>query len=264
MSSTNRIALCIEYNGSKYNGWQRQPQVPSIQQCVENALSIIANQPVTTCCAGRTDAGVHSIGQVIHFNTEAVRKKSAWINGVNSVLPKDIAVRWAVFVPNNFHARFSASARYYRYIIYNNNCRPGLLTDKVMHYPTFLDKDRMYRASKYILGENNYTSFRSSGCQSSTPWRNIRNINIIRYHQYIIINIKANAFLRHMVRKIVGCLIEIGNGNQPECWLKTLLAAKKIVSYTAKPEGLYLVSVEYPCNFFLPKLDKSFLEHFLI
>lgn len=257
MKSRNKFALCIEYDGSKYYGWQRQAKVPSIQACLEYALSKIANHSVTTYCAGRTDAGVHSIGQIVHFETSTWRQVEAWTRGVNTNLPNDIAVRWINIVPDDFHARFSALARRYFYVIYNHRLKPALLNRRVMHYHLPLDDQRMQRAGQYLLGENDYSSFRSGKCQSKNPWRNIIHLNVARIDDYIIVDIKANAFLSHMVRNIVGCLIQVGCGNQQEHWIAELLTVKnrQMAASQAKAQGLYLVSIDYPVDFSLPKIQ---------
>ena len=252
-----RIALGIEYDGSAYYGWQRQKEVISVQEELEKALSIVANHPVTVNCAGRTDTGVHGTGQVIHFDTTAERKDVAWTLGVNANLPDDIAVRWMTTVDDSFHARFSATARRYRYIIYNGQFRPGILRTGLSHYHVPLDAQLMHQAGQYLLGEQDFTSFRALHCQASSPIRTIEYLNIVRRKDFIIIDIKANAFLHHMVRNIAGSLIEVGRGNQPVDWLQTLLAYKdrSKAAATAKPGGLYLVEVDYPTEFALPKVN---------
>ncbi|MCG3766702.1 tRNA pseudouridine(38-40) synthase TruA [Vibrio cincinnatiensis] len=250
-----RIALGIEYDGTHYFGWQRQREVISVQEKLEKALSTIANHPIEVQCAGRTDAGVHGTGQVVHFDTTADRKMVAWTMGANANLPKDIAVRWAKEVSDEFHARFSATARRYRYIIYNHAYRPGILSSGVSHYHGELDVDRMHLAGQYLLGENDFTSFRAVHCQSRSPWRNIMHLAVTRHGRYVVIDIKANAFVHHMVRNIAGSLISVGRGEQEPQWIEWLLAAKdrKLAAATAKAEGLYLVDVDYPERFELPK-----------
>lgn len=250
-----KIALGIEYDGSRYYGWQRQQEVTSVQACLEKALSKVADASIGVFCAGRTDAGVHATGQVVHFETAAQRKDAAWTMGVNSHLPPDIAVRWVKEVSSDFHARFSATARRYRYIIYNHRYRPAVLQQGVTHFYHPLDADRMHRAAQAILGENDFTSFRAVQCQSRTPWRNVKHVKVTRYGEYIVVDIKANAFVHHMVRNIVGSLMEIGCGNQDEHWMGELLAQKdrSLAAATARAEGLYLVAVDYPESFALPR-----------
>ncbi|MCL1039932.1 tRNA pseudouridine(38-40) synthase TruA [Shewanella submarina] len=251
-----RIALGVEYDGSGFYGWQRQQEVDSVQAQLEKALSIVANEPIELQCAGRTDAGVHATGQVVHFDTNAIRKEGAWTMGVNANLPDGIAVRWAKQVDDEFHARFSATARRYRYIIYNHNFRPGIHRHGVSHYHGVIDEKRMNMAAQALIGEQDFTSFRAIQCQSKTPFRNVHKVTVTRQGMYIIVDIQANAFLHHMVRNIVGSLLEIGLGNQPLDWMRTLLDMKDRTkaAATAKPHGLYLVDVTYPQEFELPKL----------
>lgn len=250
-----KIALGIEYDGSRYFGWQRQQNVDSVQQKLEEALSIIANSPVDVFCAGRTDAGVHGTGQVVHFETDAKRPLQSWCFGTNAHLPPDIAVKWAVEVPEDFHARFSATARRYRYIIYNHKLRSAILPFGVSHYYHSLDVEKMHEAGQFLLGENDFSSFRAAQCQSHTPWRNVHHLNVSRQGDYIIVDIQANAFVHHMVRNIVGSLIEVGQGKQSAEWIKWLLEQRDrtLAAPTAKAEGLYLVDVTYPDQFSIPK-----------
>lgn len=250
-----RIALGIEYDGSCYFGWQRQKEVGSVQAQLEKTLSKIAAEPIRLQCAGRTDAGVHATGQVIHFDTNARRPLTAWTLGVNANLPGNIAVRWVKQVDNEFHARFSATARRYRYIIYNDSLRPGIHRHGVSHYHGDIDETLMHQAAQALLGEQDFTSFRAIQCQSNTPFRNVRHVQVTRYNKYVVVDIAANAFLHHMVRNIVGSLLEIGMGRQPVHWMQTLLDLKdrNQAAPTAKAAGLYLVDVTYPEQFGLPK-----------
>lgn len=250
-----KIALGVEYDGSHYYGWQRQNEVRSVQERLERALSQVANEPISVFCAGRTDAGVHATGQVVHFETTAHRKDAAWTMGVNTHLPSDIAVRWVKNVSNDFHARFSATARRYRYVIFNHRYRPAILSAGVTHFHYPLDAERMHQAAQCLLGENDFTSFRAVQCQSRTPWRNVKHVKVSRYGDYVVVDIKANAFVHHMVRNIVGSLLEIGCGHQDVTWMAELLALKDRTkaAATAKANGLYLVAVDYPESFELPK-----------
>lgn len=252
-----KVALGIEYDGSRYYGWQRQQSVTSVQEQLEKALSKVANHECTIFCAGRTDSGVHATGQVVHFETTAERKVQAWTQGVNANLPDDIAVTWAKVVDDEFHARFSATARRYRYVIYNNVLRPAILKSGLTHHHESLNEDLMHQAGQLLLGENDFSSFRASQCQSRTPWRNIHHLNVVRQGAYIIVDIQANAFVHHMVRNIVGTLIEVGAGHQPIEWVSWLLAQRnrELAAPTAKAAGLYLVDVSYPDSFMLPKHD---------
>lgn len=221
-----KFALGIEYDGSIYHGWQTQKKVTSIQQEVEKALSKIANHKINVICAGRTDAGVHSIGQVIHFYTTAVRKTTAWLIGANSYLSQNISIKWIHEVSENFHARYSAITRSYRYIIYNNHIRSVFFQNKSYHVRKILNEKKMFSASQFLLGEHDFTSFRAVGCQSFSSWRNITKLNVFRTNHFIIIDITANAFLYHMVRNIVGSLIEVGANKKKDIWMRELLKKK--------------------------------------
>lgn len=249
-----KIALGIEYDGSRYFGWQRQQNVTSVQAELERAISTVAAQECQIFCAGRTDSGVHATGQVIHFDTTAHRQIQAWTLGVNANLPKDIAVTWAKVVPDEFHARFSATARRYRYLIYPNALRSAILPQGITHYLGELDPQLMHQAGQALLGENDFSSFRAAQCQSHTPWRNIHHLNVYQQGRYIVVDIQANAFVHHMVRNIVGSLLEIGSKRKPPEWLAWLLAQKNrtLAAPTAKAEGLYLVNVLYPEKYQLP------------
>lgn len=256
-----KIALGIEYDGSQYFGWQRQREVPSVQQQLERAIALIAGVHIDVFCAGRTDAGVHGTGQVVHFELpehltgSSARPLRAWTMGLNTKLPKSIAVRWAKEVTDEFHARFSATARRYRYIIHNQNLRSGILNQGVSHYHGEINAQLMHEAGQYLLGENDFSSFRAAQCQSHSPWRNLHHLRVTRQGQFVIVDIKANAFVHHMVRNIVGSLLVIGRGEQPVEWLDWLLKAKDrtLAPATAKAEGLYLVEVDYPAQFAIPK-----------
>lgn len=251
-----RIALGIEYDGSNFFGWQRQREVNSVQQELETALAKVANHPIELFCAGRTDAGVHATGQVVHFDTTAMRDNKAWIMGSNAQLPDQIAVRWAQNVPEDFHARFSATARRYRYVIYNHKYRPALLRNGLSHYHQKLDIELMHQAAPVLLGEHDFSAFRAVQCQSKTPFRNIHHLRIVRIEDYIVIDIKANAFLHHMVRNITGSLLEVGMGRRPPSWIAELLASKNrnLAAATAKAGGLYLVEVDYPEYYQIPRV----------
>ncbi|MBT1062980.1 tRNA pseudouridine(38-40) synthase TruA [Bowmanella sp. Y26] len=249
-----RIALGIEYDGSKYYGWQRQREVNSVQQELETALSRIADQPIELACAGRTDAGVHATGQVVHFDVDNPRAMRAWTLGMNAALPDDIAVKWATQVPDDFHARFSATARRYRYVIYNHPLRSGILRQGVTHYHSELDVARMNSAAQCLLGEHDFSAFRAAICQSKSPFRNVTHVALHRLGDYVVLEIQANAFLHHMVRNITGSLLEIGSGRRHVEWLEALLIGKdrSQAAATAKPNGLYLVDVSYPDEYQLP------------
>lgn len=251
-----RIALGLEYDGAGFFGWQRQKEVNSVQQELERALCAVANHPVEVFCAGRTDAGVHATAQVVHFDTESVRDAKAWVMGTNSKLPNQIAVRWAQPVSDSFHARFSATARRYRYIIYNHPYRPAILRAGLSHYHQKLNLELMRQAAPALLGEHDFSAFRAIQCQSKTPFRNIHHLRLQQVGDFIVLDIKANAFLHHMVRNITGSLLEVGMGRKPIHWLTELLKNKdrNAAAATAKPGGLYLVAVDYPAHFDIPVL----------
>ena len=251
-----RIALGIEYDGSRYHGWQAQePGVDSVQARVDAAVSRVADHDLKVVCAGRTDAGVHATGQVVHFDTTAVRDARAWVQGVTSRLPDDIAVRWAVNVSDDFHARFSAFARRYRYVILNEPVRPAILGAHVSWNFRPLDVERMQAGGRHLLGENDFSAFRAAGCQSHSPMRHLSELNVRRHGNLVVIEVRANAFLHHMVRNIAGVLMDVGSGRQSPEWVAELLAGRDRgkASPTAPPYGLYLVQVEYPEHFGIPR-----------
>lgn len=246
-----RIALVVEYDGSRYHGWQAQAGLHTVQQSVETALSKVADCPVAIVCAGRTDTGVHATNQVIHFDCDKVRAIRAWIHGVNSYLPKDICIKWGKEVSEEFHARYSALSRRYRYVIYNGAIRPALMRSSVTWQYRQLDHRLMNQAAQSLLGENDFTTFRSVECQSKTPMRNIHQLQVTRSGDLVIIDVTANAFLHHMVRNIAGVLIAVGSGKHPTTWVDEILKAKdrKLGAETAPPYGLYLVQASYPQQF---------------
>jgi tRNA pseudouridine38-40 synthase len=254
-----RFALSVEYDGSQYCGWQKQHHVQSVQQTVEQALSDIADEPIDVVCAGRTDTGVHATNQIIHFDCTKPRKLVAWTLGVNTRLPKDINIRWACEVPDNFHARFSATARRYRYIICNSEMRPSILAKGLSfcHHP--LNEQLMQQAANYLIGEHDFTSFRTVHCQANSPVRTIYHCRVNRFGQYVVIDIKANAFLHHMVRNIAGTLIRIGRQLETVEWIQAVLVAKDraVAGMTAPAGGLYFVDVDYPEEFKLPPRIKG-------
>ena len=250
-----RYALGVEYDGEKYFGWQRQNNVISVQEKLEQALSKIANEPITVFCAGRTDTGVNATNQVVHFDTDKIRKDVAWTLGVNTNLPDDIAVTWVKLVDDEFHARFSATARNYRYVIHNNRLRSAILSKGLSfcHFP--LDEKLMDQAAQHLVGKHDFTSYRTVHCQSHSPVRTIHHCNVTRYGDYLVIDIKANAFLHHMVRNIAGSLMRVGQALESVDWIKDVLEAKNrcLAGMTAASGGLYFVDVDYPENFGIPK-----------
>lgn len=249
-----RIALGLEYSGTGFVGWQRQDNGRTVQAAVERALSKIASTPVLTQCAGRTDAGVHACAQVVHFNCAAERPERAWVLGTNAALPRDISIQWARTVDDDFHARFSAEARAYRYVICNRATRPGLLAGRVTHIHTPLDVAAMDAAARCLLGEHDFSSFRAAGCQARHAVREVQAIAVRREGEFVVLTITANAFLQHMVRNIVGTLLPVGRGSREPCWIAQVLDARDrtVAGVTAPPDGLYLVAVRYPERFKLP------------
>lgn len=255
---TVRIVAGIEYEGTNYFGWQKQQNVVSVQATLENALSKIANHEINIFCAGRTDAGVHALGQVIHFDTEATRPEAAWVLGVNCNLPRDIRIHWAKEINDNFHARFSATARSYQYLIYIGNVYPALLRHRAAWLPHNLDENLMQEAAQYLLGEHDFSAFRGIHCQSKSTKRNVEKIEIKRIGCLITINIKANAFLRHMVRNIIGALVEVGLKKKEPLWIQKILFAKdrNLAGVTMPPQGLYFMKVDYSPEFLIPIQNK--------
>jgi len=249
-----RIALNVEYDGTDFCGWQTQKDCRSVQQEVERAVSTVADQPVSVVCAGRTDTGVHASGQIIHFDVDVIRKERNWVLGCNANLPRDVSISWAKEVKDDFHARFSATARSYRYVILNRMTRSAIYRNRVSWHHQPLDEIRMNMAAKSFLGEQDFTSFRALACQAKHAVRMMHEINVERKGDFIIIDVRANAFLHHMVRNIAGTLIAIGEGEQDIGWVQELLDAKDRAQagITAPPHGLYLVNVEYPSEFELP------------
>lgn len=243
-----RIALIVEYDGSLYHGWQAQNGLRTVEQVLQNALSKVADEEVSLVCAGRTDTGVHATYQVIHFDSTKERSIRAWIHGANSNLPKDVSVKWGKEVPDDFHARYKAISRRYKYIICNTSIRPALLRSQLTWQYRQLDYRLMHEAGQFLLGENDFTSFRSVECQSKTPMRNVLDLQVTSKDDFVIIDVCANAFLHHMVRNIAGVLMAIGSGRKPVSWIETVLKAKdrKLGAQTAPSYGLYLVEVNYP------------------
>ena len=254
--SKQKVALVVEYDGAAYKGWQAQKfDVATVQECLEVALSKIANHPVTVICAGRTDAGVHASAQVVHFETDSHRPLRAWTLGVNTHLPPDISVKAAAYVADGFHARFSAVSRRYRYVIYQSEYRPAVMGKGVTWTYKELDIKAMQAACQYFKGTHDFTSFRAVGCQAKSPVRTILNFSVDHFGQYIVLDVRANAFLHHMIRNFAGVLMTIGAGEQPVEWAKQVLEAKDRAQggITAPPFGLYLVDAEYPEEFGVPK-----------
>jgi tRNA pseudouridine38-40 synthase len=249
------MALGVEYDGSRFHGWQRQGHDPNtVQEALESVLCRIADEPVTVICAGRTDTGVHGIGQVVHFETTASRLNRGWVFGSNTLLPDPIAIRWARPVADHFHARYSALSRSYRYLIYNSPTRPALGMHRLTWQYRFLNVELMQQAGNRLLGEHDFSSFRSAGCQSNTPFRCIHRLQVSRVGDLVMLDITANAFLQHMVRNIAGALMAVGYGKFAVHWIEEVLHARDrtLADVTAPPHGLYFMQVVYPEEFALP------------
>jgi tRNA pseudouridine38-40 synthase len=250
-----RWAAGLEYLGTRYRGWQAQQSgVPSLQREFETAISSVADHPVQLNVAGRTDAGVHACQQVVHFDSDADRTTYAWVLGSNRALPPDLSLRWIQLVPTEFHARHSAVHRRYRYLIHNHRARSALAAGRAAWFPRELDAAAMHCAGQALLGEQDFSAYRASECQSPTPMRNVHFLQVWRSGEFVVIDIQANAFLHHMVRNIAGVLLEIGSGRQPETWAAELLQGRdrRRGPATAPAEGLYFVAAGYPERFALP------------
>lgn len=254
-----RTVLGIEYNGSQFNGWQSQNHGRSAQDTLEAAVSRVADDSIRVQCAGRTDSGVHAIKQVVHFETDTLRDPYSWLLGCNSNLPHDISVQWVRECSDDFHARFSALSRSYRYMILNQTARSSLLHKKVTWECRELDSSLMHEASQCLIGEHDFSSYRALSCQAKSPVRCIQHLQVKQTGNFILIDIRANAFLHHMVRNIAGVLIEIGLHRKPLSWSEEVLSYRDRTrgGMTAPADGLYLVDVEYPEQFDLPATDKS-------
>lgn len=252
-----RYALCVEYSGAAYRGWQIQKEkdVSSIQEEVQKALSRIANAPITVICAGRTDARVNATYQIIHFDSPIERADRAWVLGTNSYLPDDIAIQWAKSVNQDFHARFSALERRYRYLIYPNPVKPAILPKGITWTYKDMDVERMAKAAQLLVGEHDFTSYRAVGCQANSPVRTVKSFDVYRSGHLIVLDVCANAFLHHMIRNFAGVLMSIGCGDAEPEWAKEVLEAKdrRQGGITAPPFGLYFVDAKYPEVFELPK-----------
>ena len=251
---TTRVALGVEYEGSNYCGWQYQAHSPSVQEALQSALAKIADHEVVVQGSGRTDTGVHALGQVVHFDTLSVRTMDAWVRGTNRYLPNDIKVKWAKIVPNHFNARYSALSRRYRYLIYSSPVPPGIMHQGVTWVPYRLDVSAMSQAASALVGTHDFTSYRATGCQAKSPIRTLDEVSVVSSGDCIAIDVMGNAFLHHMVRNIAGVLIQIGRGIKPVSWSADVLSARdrSAGGKTASPKGLYLVYIDYPEDFELP------------
>ncbi|MBM3354783.1 MAG: tRNA pseudouridine(38-40) synthase TruA [Betaproteobacteria bacterium] len=255
ISSTTRIALGIEYDGSRFLGWQTQPGGGTVQDALQSALSGIAAEPVGVTCAGRTDRGVHARRQVVHFDTTVARPEGAWVRGVNALLPDSVAVLWSRRVEPAFHARYAAFARTYRYVLLNRAVRPALAARYVGWHHAPLDDEAMRQAAAHLVGEHDYSAFRSAECQASSPVRTVHSIAVLRSGERIDILIRANAFLHHMVRNLVGALVYVGKGRHRPQWAQQVLASRQRAQAapTFAAAGLYLEAVEYEARWGLPQ-----------
>ena len=247
-----RIALGVEYDGSQFHGWQAQKDgVRTVQGVLERALEKVANHPLRVVCAGRTDTGVHGVGQVVHFDSPSVRTSRNWVLGANVNMPDDVSVTWARPVTDDFHARFSATGRHYRYLILNRTTRSALMARRATWVHKPLDADLMHAAGQLLLGKHDFSSYRALQCQAKSPVRTVRTLAVTRKDERIELRVSADAFLHHMIRNIAGVLIAIGAGEQPAGWAKEVLELRDrtLGGVTAPPDGLYFERVEYPAEF---------------
>ena len=249
-----RIALGLQYDGAAFCGWQSQPHGKTVQDALERALADFACKPLHTVVAGRTDTGVHGLGQVVHFDTDLDRQDFSWVRGTNAFLPPTVAVLWAKRMPDDFHARFSAFERTYYYVLYINAVRSPMLTGRAGWIHTPLDLDAMRAAAQYLLGEHDFSAFRSSECQAKSPVKHLYQIDIRQAGDMVQFRFRANAFLHHMVRNLMGCLVAVGRGRHPVSWLADVLESRDrdCAAPTFMPEGLYLAHVGYPEAFAVP------------
>lgn len=249
-----RWAACIEYDGSAYSGWQSQPHAPSVQDALEAALSRVADEPIRTVCSGRTDSGVHAQGQIVHFDTRAERRDRSWLLGTNRWLADDIAPQWFVRVPETFHARFQAVARDYRYWLLDRDAPSALWRHRAWHVHRRLDHEAMQAAADALVGQHDFSAFRAAGCQAKSPVRSVAHLKVVRQGDWLRIDIRANAFLHHMVRNITGTLAVVGRGEARPAWVADLLADgdRRKAGMTAPAAGLSLRRVHYPDDVVLP------------
>jgi tRNA pseudouridine38-40 synthase len=257
-----RIALGLQYDGSGFRGWQSQREGATVQDALEAALAAIAGHSLRVNCAGRTDAGVHALGQVVHFDSEAERPLDAWVRGVNAHLPTTIAVQWAAPVPNEFHARMSALERRYVYLLQVSPVRPALLAGKIGWFHLPLDLARMREAAAHLEGPHDFSAFRAAECQAKSPQRDLREISIEARDGFFLFRFRADAFLQHMVRNIVGSLVQVGKGKRDALWVRQVLESRdrKLAAPTFAPDGLYLERVSYEARWALPEFAPSALD----
>ena len=255
-----RVALGVSYNGQPYQGWQSQLSGQTVQDRLEAALTRFTTQNTPTLCAGRTDSGVHGLMQVVHFDTPVQRSPAAWVRGTNSFLPRDIAIQWASAVPDSFHCRASALSRRYAYILLESPVRPSVETGRVGWAFRPLALAPMRQAAELLLGEHDFSSFRASACQALSPVKNLHRLEISRRGAYWRFEFEANAFLHHMIRNIMGCLITIGQEQQSPQWITQVLQARdrKIAAPTFSPDGLYFLGPRYAPHWGLPDRTPAF------
>lgn len=265
-----RVALGLSYDGAAYEGWQSQSSGRTVQDRLEHALGRFADEPISTLCAGRTDAGVHGLMQVVHFDTSAQRTPYAWVRGTNTHLPADIAVQWAQPVPDEFHSRASATSRRYAYVLLQSPVRPSVEARRVGWVFQPLDLDAMQAALPHLLGEQDFTSFRAAACQALSPIKNLMRVEISRHGArdgshapdtcYWRFEFEASAFLHHMIRNIMGCLIVIGQGKKPPTWMAEVVAARSrdAAAPTFMPDGLYFLGPRYDAHWGLPERTPAF------
>lgn len=256
-----RIALGVEYDGHPFQGWQSQTGGKTVQDTLQYALNQIAAEQISVIAAGRTDAGVHALEQVVHFDTAADRPVTAWVRGVNALLPDNIAVRWAHPVPDEFHARFSAHGRHYRYLLLNRAVRPAIQAGKVGWFHAPLNVNTMQVAAQHLLGEHDFSAFRAAECQAKSPVKHLHQLDIQRQGEMLVFDFSADAFLHHMVRNIVGCLVYVGKGRYPPQWLAEVLSGRErsLAAPTFAPDGLYLRRIKYEAKWGLPQSEDGLM-----
>ncbi|MDI9245501.1 tRNA pseudouridine(38-40) synthase TruA [Marinobacter sp. CHS3-4] len=253
-----RVVLAFEYDGRKFHGWQYQKSgLRTVEGELSKAAAKVADHPVELVCAGRTDAGVHASYQIAHFESTSERSLRSWVMGINTALPADVAVHWAGQGENDFHARFSATYRRYRYVIHNHPVRPGIQHGQVSWIYRTLDESLMHQAAQQLVGEHDFSAFRAAGCQSRSPIRFLESIQVHRKGHYLVIDVQANAFLHHMVRNIAGALMAVGKEEQRPEWIREILESRdrRRAGVTAPPHGLYLVDVGYSSDFGIPAAE---------
>jgi tRNA pseudouridine38-40 synthase len=255
-----RIALGLSYNGGAYEGWQSQLSGKTVQDQLEKALGKFADQPIRTLCAGRTDAGVHALMQVVHFDTALTRELPSWVRGTNAFLPRDIAVQWARAVPDDFHCRGSATSRRYAYVLLESPVRPSVEAGRVGWVYRRLDGAAMREAISHLVGEHDFSSFRAAQCQAKTPVKTLTRIEVSQRAGYWRFEFEANAFLHHMIRNIMGCLVTIGQGQQPPGWMAEVRDARRrdVAAPTFSPDGLYFLGPRYEALYGLPERTAAY------